>query len=157
MLGAARVFADDAPNPAGAEFFENKIRPLLSAHCFECHSAKSEELKGKLLLDTREGLLKGGETGRVVVPGDPDKSLMIQAVRYKNEKLQMPPDDKLSDAQIADLEAWVKMGAPDPRGAGAVAAHATTNPSEWNNRLDEGRKQWAFQKPIDHPPPNVKN
>jgi cytochrome c553 len=150
------------PDPADVEFFEKKIRPLLVEHCYECHSAKSEELQGELLLDTRTGLLKGGVTGAGVVAGEPDKSLIIEAVRYKNEKLQMPPSEKLSDAQIADLEAWVRMGAPDPREAAAAVAggdakaQATTKPSEWA-KLDEGRKWWAFRKPVDHAPPAVKN
>src|SRR3954469_12515026 len=124
LIFASAAVADDA------EFFEKKIRPLLVENCYECHSAKSEELKGGLRLDTREGVLKGGETGAIIVGNDPEKSLIIQAVRYKNEKLQMPPDGKLSDAQIADLETWVRMGAPDPRGPViAIASRPATGPS----------------------------
>src|SRR5947207_1430073 len=71
---------------------------------------------GSLLLDTKDGLLKGGETGPAIVAGDPEKSLLIKAVRYADPDLQMPPKGKkLADDQIADLVAWVKMGAPDPR------------------------------------------
>src|SRR5262245_15325563 len=82
------------------EFFENKIRPLLVENCYKCHSAQSEKLKGGLLLDTREGVLKGGETGPAIVPGDPEKSLLIKAVRYTDKDLKMPPKDKkLSDSQ----------------------------------------------------------
>src|SRR2546426_2842813 len=119
------------------EFFEKKIRPILVENCYKCHSAQSEKVKGGFLLDTREGVLKGGETGPAIVPGDPEKSLLIKAVRYTDKDLQMPPKDKkLPDAQIADLAAWVKMGAPDPRvtevrAAGTAAAKAKT----W----------WAFQ------------
>ena len=102
--------------PAGGEFFEKKIRPLLVDHCYSCHSAKSEKIKGGLLLDTRDGLLKGGDSGPALVPGKPDQSRLIKAVRYTDKELQMPPKDKrLAAEQIADLEAWVKMGAPDPR------------------------------------------
>ena len=102
--------------PAQTQFFESKIRPVLADNCYKCHSAKSEKVKGGLWLDTREGSLKGGETGPAVIPGDLEKSLLIKAVRYTDPDLQMPPKDKkLSAAQIADLEAWVKMGAPDPR------------------------------------------
>jgi mono/diheme cytochrome c family protein len=126
----------------GVEFFEKKIRPLLVEHCYQCHSRDSEKLKGGLLLDSRDGVLKGGETGPAIVPGDPEKSLLIKAVRYLDKELQMPPKDKkLSDAQIADLVAWVKMGAPDPRitdarNEGPVTAKAKT----W----------WAFQ-PVQKP------
>src|SRR3954466_3594905 len=102
-----------APMP-GAEiskseltFFENNIRPLLVERCYQCHSQQSEKLRGGLLLDSRDGLLKGGKTGVAIVPGAPDKSLLIQAVRYTNEDLQMPPKgEKLTAAQIASLETW---------------------------------------------------
>src|SRR6267378_676673 len=78
----------------GVEFFEKKIRPLLVEHCYKCHGAQSEKVKGGLLLDTREGVLKGGDTGAAIVPGDPEKSLLIKAVRYTDPDLQMPPKDK---------------------------------------------------------------
>ena len=124
------------PSAAQTEFFENKIRPILSKHCYKCHSADSTKVKGGLLLDTREGLLKGGDTGPAVVPGDAEKSLLIKAVRYTDTDLQMPPKgEKLSDAQIADLVAWVKMGAPDPRTGPAVA------------KKSDGKDHWAF-KPV---------
>src|SRR6185295_3014369 len=113
LMSQARAAQPDA---AGVEFFENKIRPLLVDHCYKCHSAEGEKIKGGLLLDTREGLLKGGDTGPAIVPGDLEKSLLIKAVRYMDKDLQMSPKNKkLSDEQIADLETWVKMGAPDPR------------------------------------------
>src|SRR5437762_6416502 len=97
----------------GVRFFETRIRPVLAENCFKCHSAESEKIKGGLRLDSSEGLLNGGDSGPVVVPGDPEKSLLIKAVRYTDKDLQMPPKDKkLADRQIADLTAWVKMGAP---------------------------------------------
>src|SRR5580704_1105111 len=99
-----RAAADDF------EFFEKHVRPVLVDNCYKCHSATSEKLKGGLLLDTRDGMLKGGDTGPCLVPGDPEKSLLIKAVRYTDKDLQMPPKDKrLSDGKIADLVAWVKM------------------------------------------------
>src|ERR1051325_1936420 len=108
LVGGAAWGADGT----GGEFFESRIRPLLAEKCFKCHSAAAEKLKGGLYLDNREGLLKGGESGAVVVLGDPEKSKLIEAVRYTNVDLQMPPKGKLSDEQIGDLVRWVKMGAP---------------------------------------------
>ena len=106
--------ADDS---AGLEFFEKRVRPVLVEHCYECHSAEAKKLKGKLRLDSREAILRGGETGPAVVEGKPEESLLISAVRYRDKELRMPPpkDDvsrKLGDAVIADLIEWVKIGAP---------------------------------------------
>src|SRR4051794_1664288 len=103
-----------AAEPAGADFFETKVRPVLAEHCFGCHSAKAAKLKGGLSLDTRAGLLQGGDAGPVVVPGDPGKSRLVTAVNYKDVDLQMPPKGKLPDAAIADLTTWIKTGAPWP-------------------------------------------
>ncbi len=99
----------------GLEFFEQKIRPVLVERCYKCHGAEAEKVKGGLLLDTRDGLLKGGDDGPVLAPGDPAKSRLILAVRWTDPDFKMPPKEKLQAAQIADLEAWVKRGAPDPR------------------------------------------
>ena len=87
------------------DFFENKIRPVLADNCYKCHSTLAEKVKGDLLLDSREGWLKGGESGQVIVPGDPEASLLIKAVRYTDPDLQMPKDKKLPDDEIADLVA----------------------------------------------------
>jgi len=142
------------------EFFENKIRPLLVERCYKCHSTESEKLKGGLLLDTRDGLLKGGEGGPVLVPGNPDKSRLIEAVRYLNPDLAMPPKEKLNDTQIADLIAWVKLGAPDPRTnnvktASAVAVATAKDKPPYD--YEAWRKWWSFQPPKDSPVPKVKN
>jgi len=96
-------------------FFEKRIRPLLVNHCYECHSADAKSLEGDLLVDSRPMLQRRGPNGAAVVPGDVDSSLLIKAVRYVDENLQMPPDGKLSDVEVADLEQWIRMGAPDPR------------------------------------------
>ena len=97
--------------PQQSDFFEKKIRPVLVKDCYKCHSAEGGRIKGGLRLDTRDGLLKGGDSGPAIVPGNPDSSLLIRAVRYRDRNLQMPPDDKkLPAAQIADLEAWVQIG-----------------------------------------------
>ncbi len=113
--------------PEQLDFFEKKIRPVLLEQCAKCHSAQGEKIKGGLVIDSRAAMLKGGDTGPAIIAGDPDKSLMIQAVRYKDEDLQMPPKHRLSVAQVADFEAWVKMGAPDPRDGAAPAAKAGYN------------------------------
>jgi hypothetical protein len=128
------------------EFFEKRIRPLLVENCYKCHSAESEKLKGGLLLDTKEGLARGGESGPVIVPGDPEASSLIKAVQWTNEKLQMPPKKKLSDAEIADLTHWVKIGAPDPRSNTAPAPI-----------LAKASEHWAFQPPKRPSPPRVKD
>jgi hypothetical protein len=144
MLRAAPLDGRDAK---GVEFFEKKIRPILANTCYQCHSRQSKKVKGGLLLDSHEGLLKGGDSGPIFVTGDPDKSLLIKAVRYKDQDLRMPPDGKkLTGAQVADLEAWVKMGAPLP-GAGAQEDRITAS----------ARTHWAFQ-PVKRPAvPTVKN
>jgi len=97
-----------APAPAPTQFFQNKVFPILSQNCYRCHNGS---VTGRLRLDSREEILKGGKRGPALVPGDPDKSLMIEAVRQTG-LLKMPLGGKLSDEQVADLAAWVKMGAP---------------------------------------------
>ena len=85
--------ADAKLTPDQIQFFEAKIRPILADHCYKCHSPSGEKIKGGLSLDTRDGLLKGGDTGPALIPGNVDKSLIIRAVRYKEQDLQMPPSD----------------------------------------------------------------
>ena len=113
-LLAGRAAASET-DPGALKFFEEKIRPILAENCYSCHSVASKKLKGKLYLDSREGVARGGENGAIVVPGDPDKSRLILAVRYKLKDQEMPPDGPLKAAEVAALEAWVKMGCPDPR------------------------------------------
>src|SRR6476469_888413 len=89
---------------AGLEFFEKKIRPVLADHCYKCHSG--EKIKGGLQIDLRDTLRKGGKHGPAIVPGDPEKSLLLKAISYHDEKLQMPPKERLTDAQVADFTQW---------------------------------------------------
>lgn len=145
------LWAGGTPAAAGepaderAAFFESRIRPLLVEHCYECHSGKSDEVKGGLRLDSRAGVLKGGDSGPAVEPGKPDESLLIQAVRY--EGLEMPPTGKLPAAVVADFATWVAAGAVDPRSDPSAEAGATVN----------GAGHWAFQ-PIRRPEvPSVRN
>lgn len=133
------------PTADGIALFEKRIRPLLVKHCYSCHSADSDEVEGGLRLDTRGAIDEGGYAGPALEPGDPENSHLIRAVRYKDKDLQMPPDGKLSDAEIADLEAWVKAGAPDPREA--IAKPITPAKSD----------HWSLQPVISHPLPEIKD
>src|SRR5688500_5010377 len=107
--------AAESTDADGIEFFEKKIRPVLVEHCYKCHSSQAKTLEGNFSLESREAILRGGEQGPAIVPGDPEKSALIRALRYEDEALQMPPDKKLPEQVIADFEAWIKRGAPDPR------------------------------------------
>jgi Protein of unknown function (DUF1553)/Protein of unknown function (DUF1549)/Planctomycete cytochrome C len=124
----------------GNDFFEKKVRPVLVAHCLKCHSADPRKRKGGLALDSRAAMLKGGATGPAIVPGKPEDSLLIKAVRHDGE-LQMPPKSKLPAAVIADLEKWISLGAPAPAGAEAAG----------------GPNCWAYQPPRRQPVPAVKD
>jgi hypothetical protein len=130
--------------PADAEFFEKHVRPVLAQRCFACHSAEAKQknkLRGGLLLDTRAGFSAGGDSGRVVVPGDLEKSRLVEAVRYANTDLQMPPAGKLPVKEIAALEAWVKRGAPFP----ADGAKPTENGAKRVIDIAAGKQFWSFQ------------
>ena len=113
------VHADD-----GITFFEQKIRPVLVEHCYDCHSGRSATLKGNLLLDSKAGLAKGGDSGKTVIrPGIPEESYLIRVIQHLEDGMEMPPDNpKLPDAVVADFVTWVKMGAPDPRDGAALEA-----------------------------------
>ncbi len=111
----------------GADFFETKVRPVLVEHCYPCHSAQAGKQRGGLRLDTRDGLLKGGDSGPALVPGKPSASLLVKAIRHVDD-LKMPPKSKLPDAAVADLVDWIRRGAPDPRVTTASA----------------GRTPWSF-------------
>ncbi|MDX2036806.1 MAG: DUF1553 domain-containing protein [Isosphaeraceae bacterium] len=154
---AARPNVASAPEkpltPEQTKFFESKIRPVLATHCASCHSATSPKVRGGLLVDSREGLLKGGDNGPAVVPGNLEESLIITALRHEDEGMAMPPKGKLSDEVIADFETWIRMGAPDPRKAGRSKAAASASTVD----IAKGREFWAFQPPKAVPAPTVKN
>ncbi|HTB79356.1 MAG TPA: PSD1 and planctomycete cytochrome C domain-containing protein [Opitutaceae bacterium] len=142
VLHAADKPAAEIP-PAGpissadSQFFEAHVRPILVDQCYKCHSHTADKVKGGLMLDTREGVLHGGDTGPALVPGKPDDSLLVQAIRYTDDDLQMPPKgQKLSDSEIADLTEWVRRGAPDPR-SGAAKGSAPSYGGV-------GRQHWSF-------------
>jgi hypothetical protein len=124
------------PTDEQLTFFESKIRPLLVEHCYDCHSQESDEPGGGLLLDSRAGIIRGGHTEPILIPGDPDNSLLIQAVSHSNPDLKMPPDSRLNSDQIADLASWVRMRAPDPRLEDTVAGLQAKTEIDWNKARD---------------------
>src|SRR5881398_1501631 len=111
LLTLARLLSAQKPGEDSAEFFESRVRPVLSKNCFSCHTTSK---LGGLQLDSREHLLQGGASGPAIVPGKPESSLLIQAVRRTHARLKMPPQGKLGDEEIDNLAAWVKMGAVWP-------------------------------------------
>jgi hypothetical protein len=119
-------------------FFEAKIRPVLVSQCYSCHSSRNNDVKGNLALDSREGLLKGGDSGPTIVVGDPDKSLLIKALEHTD--FEMPPDEKLSNNIISDFKLWIKNGAIDPR----------VKISDRKMELAQAKKFWSF-KPVHSP------
>ena len=141
---------DKPPTAEQLAFFEKKIRPVLVTHCYSCHSASAEKVRGEFLLDTREGIRKGGETGPAVVPGDVKKSYLIRLLRHPDDNLKMPKKERLPEEVIADFEKWIAMGAPDPReGATKIVKHEID--------FEKGRQFWAFQAPKTTTPPAAKN
>ncbi len=158
LVGAGYFVAEGAevrvapvPDAAGLEFFEQHIRPLLVARCYQCHSSDAKELEGSLRLDSRQGWSAGGDSGPAIIPGDPDKSLIMRAVRYASSDLQMPPKSKLPAGEIELLAKWISLGAPDPRDA--AAAKRETKPMD----VQAGKSFWAFQPPARSNVPAVKD
>ena len=141
MLFAPSLSAADKHR--GTAFFEKKIRPLLIKHCYACHSEKAKKQEGGLLLDRRSGWLKGGDTNKAVVPGQPDASLMIKAVRYTDENLQMPPKKKLDAAEVKLLEQWVRLGAPGAARDLGATEFARLGDQEYLAK--RAKTHWAFQ------------
>jgi hypothetical protein len=135
--------------PEQETFFEAKIRPVLVTQCSKCHASTAQKLRGGLRVDSRDGLRRGGDSGPAIVPGSPEESLLIRAIRYRDEELKMPPKGRLDDSVVADFEAWVKMGAPDPRTESPSAARAPASPAR-------GRDFWSFRLPKKSTPPAVK-
>ena len=141
--------AASEPDREGLKHFEAKIRPVLVEKCYSCHSAEAKALRGGLLLDTKEGLLTGGDSGPAIVVGKPEESSLIQALKF--ESFEMPPSGQLPGSVIADFEHWIKIGAPDPRvGPVKVAAKKGVD-------LEAGKKFWAFRPVAKQVAPSVKD
>ncbi len=132
-----------ADEPTGIEFFERKIRPVLVQHCYECHSADAKAVKGGLLLDSRDGWKRGGDSGPALLPSKPNDSLLIKALKHE-EGMEMPPKGKLPDDVIADFVKWIEQGAPDPRTAPAKAL------ARREIDITAGKQFWCF-RPISQP------
>ncbi|MCG6156386.1 PSD1 and planctomycete cytochrome C domain-containing protein [Rubinisphaera margarita] len=141
---APTIHATEPISATDLEFFEKRVRPVLIEHCYDCHSA--EERSGGLRLDSRHSVLKGGDTGPSIVAGEPEKSLLIEAIEYNNRDLQMPPEQKMSDSQIADLKEWVRRGAPDPR----IETPEDSHEPLAGMSIEDGRAFWSFQ-PVANP------
>lgn len=133
------------------DFFERRIRPVLVEKCYSCHSADAKSVKGELLLDSRDATRKGGESGAAVVPGNPEESLLLSAIRF--ESFEMPPSGKLPEGVIADFEKWIASGAADPREHEPAGVHPTSPGID----IEAGREFWAFQTPEIHEAPDSKS
>ena len=153
VLAAAPIWAQ---TPAGAEFFEKEIRPVLAEKCYGCHSSKLDSPMGGLVLDTKEGIRRGGADGPVIVPGNPASSLIVKALSYTDNALQMPPTGKLPDATLAAFSQWIAAGAPDPREDTPATASAAP-PAKSGMDIETGRKWWAFQPVAVVAQPKVKD
>lgn len=131
-------------NRAGIAFFENKIRPVLVEHCYECHSGEPDEESAFFIADTREGLLQGGDSGKAVVPGNLKQSLILQALEHDPDFYAMPPDKRLPAQVVKDFQKWIQMGAPDPR-----KSQPTNGPLKKKSKLaidfEKEREFWSFR------------
>jgi len=147
LIWAGRLPADIAASPApplaapavsgeDLQFFETRIRPVLADHCYKCHSREADKIRGGLMLDTREGMLHGGDTGPAIEPGKPEDSLIVDAIGYKDADLQMPPKgEKLTPQQVADITEWIRRGAFDPRSLvakGSSSAYGGVGKDHWS-------------------------
>ncbi len=151
--GRSGLAQEAEPSPEQVQFFESKIRPVLAENCYKCHGP--EKQKSDLRLDSRASMLTGGLLGPAIEPGDPDKSLLVAAIRHDDELLKMPPSGKLDAEKVANLTRWVQMGAPWP-GGDASAEAPPARRAEFAI-TDKDRSHWAFQ-PVERPDvPDVQN
>ena len=156
IVGAIFALSVSAPvlaQTTDVDFFETKIRPVLVQRCYSCHNSKMAAPKGDLSLDTKEGLLKGGTSGPVLVPGNPAESRLLKVLNYTDPLVQMPPSGKLPDAVLGDFTQWISRGAVDPRAS--APALASASPQYKGMSLEDGRKWWALQPVSAHAAPKV--
>ncbi len=142
LMSPATLGIAQEPTETQIKFFESKIRPALTKYCYECHSVDAGDSRGGLLVDSREGLLEGGDSGPAIEPGEPDQSVFWEAITW--DGYEMPPSKKMPDSVIADFKKWIEMGAPDPR-VREILKFKTKITSE---DIDKAAKDhWAFQPP----------
>jgi hypothetical protein len=132
----------------GMALFDEQIKPVLVKHCYECHSKAAEDIGAGLELDSPAAMMRGGDSGPVVIPHDVPKSLLIQMLRHEEDVSPMPPEDKLADEVVSAFEQWVRLGAPDSR--------EESGPTARDERLEAGRRHWSFQPPQSAEPPSVR-
>jgi hypothetical protein len=137
-ITASNVVASDG-RASQVDFFETKIRPVLVAHCYECHSAEAGEAKGGLRLDSKQGWLVGGDSGPAIIPGKPDESHVLLAINYSGDMSEMPPKSRLSSKVIRDFSQWIENGAVDPREDEGSALQKKVID------IEAGKKFWSFQ------------
>lgn len=150
IIAKAQEPAEESFTQEQLDFFENRIRPILVEHCYECHSADSKSIQAKLRLDGREFAIQGGDSGAALVPSKPHESLLIAAVSWKG--IEMPPDRKLKDEQITDLVRWVEMGVPWPGDLSAGNSNNKSSEYDWSKWRSE---HWAFQSISTPEPPSL--
>ena len=148
-LASTATSQDQPPAAEGIRFFESKIRPALVTHCYECHSTESGKVRGGLKVDSRDALLRGGDSGPAVVAKSLDESVLYQALLYHDDGWQMPPKGKLPQATIDDFRRWIQMGAPDPRITEVNPDVATVID------IQVGRQFWAYQPLSNSPSPTI--
>jgi len=150
IIANAQEPAEESFTQEQLDFFENRIRPILVEHCYECHSEDSKSIQAKLRLDGREFAIQGGDSGAALVPSKPHESLLIAAVSWKG--IEMPPDRKLKDEQITDLVRWVEMGVPWPGDLSAGNSNNKSSEYDWSKWRSE---HWAFQSISTPEPPSL--
>ena len=128
--------------------FDKQIKPVLVEHCYECHSKSAEDIGGGVELDSSAGMIRGGDSGPVVIPHDVEKSVLIHMLRHEADVSPMPPDNKLGDEVISAFEAWIRLGAPDSR--------EMAGPTAREERIEAGKRHWSFQPPRSVEPPPVR-
>ena len=137
---SSRAQNTSAAEQEGLNYFEAHVRPVLAEHCYKCHSQQAGKLRASLHLDSRAGILRGGDSGKIIVPGKAEESLLVRAIRYQAEDLEMPPKKKLSPRAIDHIAQWINLGAPLPEDGTQLA---TQGPAFDFERFR--REHWAFQ------------
>ncbi|MCM8527263.1 MAG: DUF1549 domain-containing protein, partial [Lentisphaeraceae bacterium] len=147
------LFQSIASANEGIVFFEKKIRPALEKYCYRCHSDVEKKIKGNLVVDTKTGLLQGGDSGPAIVPGNLEKSILWKSITYSND-MEMPPKNQMPDNVIADFKKWIEMGAPDPRIQNTVSVKSVVSDED----IKKAQKEfWSFKVPKVKNPPPVSN